>query len=265
MVPSEIVISGGSSEAFIGTSTPPFTAVLYDTDINVINGALWSWSCDKGASVNDGIVTIPADADEGDTITLTVSASFNGITITKTVQIKAIDIKSYTFGGEYIESKTFDTQNAENIPVGNSGLTVSTSGGNYNGVYVRNSSSPSTGYFPYTRGFKAENDAYYLFAGAGGNNNNTVITLNLAKTIPAGQEITLKMAKPKATNNGSNERSAQNNPLTVVIGSQTIDLQNNYAFDEWKTETFISNTDVSEITLRLGAWCAVAIESISIG
>lgn len=264
-IPDRIEISGGQTDAAAGTSTKPFTAKLYDTDGNEItDGISWTWECDKNASVENGIVTIPANAEPDDVITLTVTAEFNGTTITQAVQIKAYQITGYGFGNSYVMIKDFLTPNADNIAVGNSGITMSSSGSNYNGAFIRNSTSTNYGYWPFTSGFQAENDAYYLFVGAGGNNNNEVVTLKLAQPVSAGTPIDIKLAKPRATQKSGTDRTAGNSPLTVVIGSVTLDLQNDYNFDEWKTERIVSDTDISEIQLNLGAWCAVAIESISI-
>ncbi|MCH5211339.1 MAG: hypothetical protein J1F01_10310, partial [Oscillospiraceae bacterium] len=266
--PSKIVLSGGSTQAASGTKTKKFTAALYDTDNLPIEGGMtWDWTCDNGATVEDGVVTIPDTATDGTVIILTVKATFNEKTVTETAQITVKEITGYTFGDEYIAVKGFDTSNAANVEVGDTGMTVSSTGnGNYNCVYLRNSTSKKEGYYPYTPTFKADDDKYYLFAGAGGNSGDVVITLHLVKPVPAGEKITIKLARPKGTNNGSTLRTTDNGMNSVTIGSETIDLQANYTtYDTWKTETVTSTTDVSDITLNLGAWSAVAIESIVIG
>lgn len=259
-----IVIEGGQTEAAAGTSTSAFTAKLYDTEgIEIETGVEWSWSCDKGAMVENGVVTIPETLSVGDIVTLTVKATYNGKELTKNVSIDIIEITGYAFGGPYAQIKSFDTNNVTDIAAANSGLTISTSGSNFSGAFIRNSESPASGYWPYTSGFRADNDAYYLFLGAG-NDDPIVITVKLAQPISAGKDITIKLAKPKATQKAGTDRTAGNSPLLVKIGSETIDLQNNFEFDEWRTVTVTSETDVSEITFELGAWCAAAVEYITI-
>ncbi len=264
-IPDKIVLSGGAETAAAGVTTEAFTAVLYDTEGEIIpDGAVWSWSCDKDATVEDGKVTISSDAEEDDVITLTVTATFNSVTVSATAEITVIGITSYGFGSEYVLVKDFTTSNMSGVAVGNSGIKASSTGGNYNCLMIRNSTSTNSGYWPYTSSFKADDDAYYLFAGAGGNNSSEVITLTFPSAIKAGKTITIKIAKPKATQKADTDRTSSNNALTVVIGSKTLDLQSDFEFDEWQTLDIISESDVSEITLNLGAWCAVAIESISI-
>ncbi|MCD8180233.1 MAG: hypothetical protein LUF26_01955 [Firmicutes bacterium] len=264
-IPASITLSGGAETAAAGVTTEAFAAVLYDTEGEIIpDGAVWTWECDNEATVEDGKVTIPSDAAADDVITLTVTAAFNGVTVSAAAQITVIEITGYEFGSEYALVKAFDQTNMSGVSVGSTGIKASSTGGNYNCIMLRNSSSENDGYYPYTSSFKADNDAYYLFAGAGGNNGSEVMTLTLPSTIKAGKTITVKIAKPSATNNGSTNRTSDNNVLTVVIGSETLDLQNDFNFDEWQTVDVVSDTDVREITLNLGKWCAVAIESISI-
>lgn len=260
-----IVIEGGQTEAAAGTSTSAFTATLYDTEgIEIESGITWDWSCDNGAAVENGVVTIPDTLEAGDTVTLTVKAVYNGKEVTATASIAVIDITGYAFSGPYTEIKSFTTSNVTDIAVESSGLILSTSGSNYSGASIRNSDSPDSGYWPYTTDFQAENDAYYLFLGAGGNNDTTVITLKLAQPISAGKEIAIRLAKPKATQKAGTDRTSGNSALIVRIGSETIDLQNDFEFDEWQTVNVTSTTDVSEITFELGAWSAAAVEYITI-
>lgn len=262
-IPSKIVISGGSAQAPSGTKIKQFTAELYDeNDIKIESGIVWNWSCDNGAAVENGVVTIPDDAGENEIITLTVEAVFNGITVTQRAEITVKEITEYTFGSEYIAVKSFDTSNASDALAGDTGITVSSVGGNWNGVSLRNSTSAKEGYYPFTNTFKAADDKYYLFAGVGGSNNNEVITLKLVKTIPAGKTITIKLARVIGSNGSQRKDESKKNE--IIIGSQTIDLRS-YEYDTWQTETVTSTTDVSEIKLNLGAWSAVAIESIKIG
>ncbi len=264
-IPASIVLSGGAETAAAGVTTEAFTATLYDTEGEEIPaGAVWTWECSDGATVADGKVTIPSDAEEDDVITLTVTATFNGVMVSETAEITVIGITGYGFGSEYVLVKDFTTTNMSSTAVANTGITATSSGSNYNCLIIRNSTSTNYGYWPYTSSFMADDDAYYLFAGAGGNNSSEVITLSLPAPIKAGKTITIKIAKPRATQKAGTDRTSSNNALTVVIGSNTLDLQNDFEFDEWQTLDLTSTTDVSEITLNLGAWCAVAIESISI-
>jgi len=173
------------------------------------------------------------------------------------------DSSAYGFGTEYNVSKVFNESNAKDVKVGYSGITASSSGENYNCLIIRNSKSANSGYWPYTSSFKADNDAYYLFIGVGGSNNNETVTLKLPNPIKAGKEIMIKCAKPKATQKASTDRTSGNSLLKMTVGSKVIDLQNTYTFDTWKSEKFVSDTDVSEITINLGAWSAIAIEGIT--
>lgn len=264
-IPKKVEIGGGSETAMAGTNTSPFTAVVYDTEDKIINGAEFTWECEGNASVKDGVVTILENAADGEIIKVKVTAVFNGVSVSAEKTISVIEINGFGFGTEYIMVKDFnDTSNADNVRVGNSGLTASSSGGNYNGIYIRNSKSQNVGYWPYTSSFKADNDVYYLFIGAGGSNDNETVTLKLPKVVKAGRTITIKMAKPRATQKAGVDRTSGNSVLTVTVGSQVIDLQNNYNFDEWKTENIVSSSDVQEIEFKLGKWSAAAIESISI-
>ena len=258
-----IVIDGGQTEAAAGTSTSAFTAKLYDTEgIEIESGIEWSWSCDNGAAVENGVVTIPETLAPGETVTVTVKAVYNGKELTETAYITVIEITGYSFAGPYTEVKPFTTSSVTDAAVADSGLTLSTSGSSYSGAFIRKSDSPNVGYWPYTSDFKADDDAHYLFLGAGG---NTVMTLKLAQPISAGKEITIRLAKPRATQKTGIDRTEVNSTLLVRIGSETLDLQNDFEFDEWKTVNVTSATDVNEITFELGTWSAAAVGYITIG
>lgn len=168
----------------------------------------------------------------------------------------------FFFGTEYINAKPFDASDANNIPIGNSGIRADSSGGNFNCLTIRSGTGWGSGLYPCTEGFNADNDKYYLFIGTGGNNDSEVITLKLPQPIPAGTAISIKAAKPHAADDSGIRKTDANSIALMTVGSQTIDFQNNYAFDEWKTETIVSDLPVSDITIKLGKWSAVAVESI---
>lgn len=82
--------------------------------------------------------------------------------------------------------------------------------------------------------------------------------------IEPGKYIKITYAKPKATNDGKNERSSANNDNNISIGSETIDLKNNCEFDTWYTTTAKLNEAVSSIDFSFGAWSAAAVSSIEV-
>ncbi len=171
------------------------------------------------------------------------------------------DVLVYTFGDEYNLIKDFNTSALEETAIGDTGFKVSTTTSNYNNVVVRDKSSENVGYFPYGNGL-AEN-GYYLFIGAGGNSSMGA-TLVLPNTVETGKYIRITYAKPKATNNGSTERSSGNTANRIKIGTNTIDLQNDCEFDEWYTTTVQVSEDISEIDFSLGKWSAIAIARFEI-
>ncbi len=167
----------------------------------------------------------------------------------------------YTFGDEYSVIKDFNTSSLSEAEIGSTGFKVSTSTSNYNNVVVRDKSSANSGYYPYGSGL-ADN-GYYLFLGSGGNSNVSV-NLTLPNAVEAGKYIKITHAKPKATNNGSMERSAANSENTITIGTEVIDLQNNCEFDAWYTTTVKVDSDVSSMAINLGKWSAVAVSKMEV-
>lgn len=114
-----------------------------------------------------------------------------------------------------------------------------------------------SGYYPFQDGLQG--DFYYLFISGEGKN-----VLKLPYTVRKGEAIRLKFAKPYATNNGTKNRSEVNNQLDLTVGSETYSLKNECDFDKWYTKDFIADSDMDSITITMGQWSAVAIESIEI-
>ncbi len=200
------------------------------------------------------------------TVTEDVSESYTLVANTATPIPTAVptpvpDELVYTFGNEYILIKDFNTSALSETAIGDTGFKVSTSTSNYNNVVVRDKASTNTGYYPYGSGL-SEN-GYYLFIGAGGNSSMGA-TLVLPNTVEAGKYIRITYAKPKATNNGTTERTSGNTANTIKVGTDTIDLQNDCKFDEWNTTTMQASADVSQIEFSLGKWSAVAVAKIEV-
>lgn len=166
------------------------------------------------------------------------------------------------FGDEYTIIKPFDRESLEETPIGDTGFSISTSGSNYNNVVIRDKSSEKEGYYPYEDGLPER--GYYMFLGVGNNRGNMSAVLTLLETVEAGKYIKLTYAKPKATNDGKNERSSANNNNNISIGSETIDLKHNCEFDTWYTTTVKLNEAVSSIDFSLGDWSAAAVSSIEV-
>lgn len=169
--------------------------------------------------------------------------------------------KENTFGNSYIEVKEFSTSPLAETLIGNTGFKISTTTSNWNNVVVRDKSSTNSGYYPYKDGL--DENGYYLFIGSGGNSGVSA-KLTLPDTISADKYIKITYAKPKATNNGSTERSSGNNVNTVTVGNEVIDLQNNCEFDKWYTTTIKTDGNISYIDFNLGKWSAVAVSGIEI-
>lgn len=166
-----------------------------------------------------------------------------------------------TFGSEYAVIKDFDQSSLEQTEIGNTGFKISTNSSNYNNVVVRDKSSENTGYYPYKSGLPER--GYYLFLGSGGNGGVTA-ELTLPEAAEAGKYIRITYAKPKATNNGSAERSSVNNDNSIEIGTETIDLKDGCEFDQWYTTTVKLNENTSAISFNLGRWSAAAVAELEI-
>ncbi|MDO5396498.1 MAG: glycoside hydrolase family 95 protein [bacterium] len=161
-----------------------------------------------------------------------------------------------TFGSEYRVIKEFDTSSLAETDIGDTGYKLSTSSSNYNNAVIRDKSSENTGYYPYGNGLPER--GYYLFLGSGGNGGVNA-ELTLPDTAEAGKYIRLTYAKPKATNNGTAERSSVNNDNSIEIGTETINLKENCEFDNWYTTTVKLNENISSVGFKLGRWSAAAV------
>ncbi len=166
----------------------------------------------------------------------------------------------WTFGDSYLEVKGFDTNVLAETAIGTTGFKVATatSKTNYNNVLVRNNSSTNSGFYPRVT---PEDVGYYLFLGAGGNGGTTTVTLTLPKTVPAGKAIKITFAKIEATNNGAVRTGAGN---VIRIGNTALDLQNDFESTVWTTKTVVLESDLSAITVELGAWSAAGISKIEV-
>lgn len=271
-IPSTVVISGGETEVRESQAEKvlkPFTAQIYDTDGNIINGAVWTWSItpEIKAVVADGIVTTNSHAVAGDILTLTATAEFNGKTVSADTNITITEAGDITYSfNEYQLAKNFDTSNASNVAVGNKGVTAGvSSAGNYTNIAVMSSADKSgTGYFPIGDTLSAQ--GYYLFLGAGGNNGVPTYAINLPEPAGSGKYINIRYAKPECTNNGSTNRtqSAADSEKTITIGSTVIDVQADCEYSKWYTTSVQLDSGVSAITVNLGKWGGLAIEHISV-
>ena len=171
------------------------------------------------------------------------------------------DDVSYTFGSGYSLIKDFDRTSLSETEIGDTGFKISTSSSNYNNVVVRDKNSTNLGYYPYKDGLPE--NGYYLFIGSGGNSSVSAV-LTLPDSVGAGKYIKITYAKPKATNNGSTERSAANNDNTITVGDEVIDLKTVCEFDTWYTTTVKTSDEVSSFEIHLGKWSAAAISEISV-
>lgn len=264
LVPSYAVISGGQTQV-IETPTekalPPFEAKLYDENDIEIEDVSWEWSItpDMKATVDNGIVTVNSHSVTGDILKLTATASYNGISISETADINIINTMIYDFGDEYSLIKPFDTIDIEAAKVGKTGMTLATGGSStYKNAVIMNKDSVKSGYYPYGSGF--ENTKHYLFLGSGG---DSIFTLNLPEKISKGMYLSIKYAKPYATNNGTTNRS-EGNTASITAGNQTVDVEANCEYDKWYTTHIKLSKDTSKLIVALGKWSAIAIESITV-
>lgn len=173
----------------------------------------------------------------------------------------AVSAVGGTFGSEYQVIKEFDQTSLSETNIGNTGFKISTSSSNYNNVVVRDKSSENSGYYPYRDGLPER--GYYLFLGSGGNSGVTA-ELTLPEAVEVGKYIKLTYAKPKATNNGSAERTGSNNDNSIEIGTETINLKDNCEFDTWYTTTVKLNDNISSVGFNFGRWSAAAVSELEI-
>lgn len=166
------------------------------------------------------------------------------------------------FGSEYNEIKAFDTKSLAETAIGDTGFKVSTNSSNYNNVVVLDSASKEkTGFYPLGSGLPDR--GYYLFFGSGGNSSVSAL-LTLPEAVSAGKYVQITYAKPKVTNNGSTDRTA-NNDHKIAIGSQTIDIVGTGCEnDKWYTTTVKADTNVTSLPITLGKWAGIAISDIQI-
>lgn len=200
------------------------------------------------------------------TVTEDVSESYTLVVNTATPIPTAVptpvpDELVYTFGNEYIFIKDFNTSALSETAIGNTSFKVLTDTSNWNNVVVRNKTSENNGYYPYGDGLADR--GYYLFLGSGGNSSVSA-KLTLPNEVEAGKYIKITYAKPKATNNGSAERSSANSENAITVNGEVIDLQNNCEFDAWYTTTIKATANVSAMDIALGKWSAVAIASVEV-
>lgn len=271
-VPTKVIISGGQSEvrqSQTEKTLEPFTAAVYDADGTVINGATWTWSItpEIKAVVADGVVTTNSHAVAGDVLTLTATAEFNGKSASAQTEITITEAGDITYAfSAYQLAKGFNTSDSSNVEVGEDGLTAgAASSGNYTNIAVISSADKSgVGYFPIGDTLSAS--GYYLFLGAGGNNDLAVYTINLPEPASAGKYINIRYAKPECTNNGSTNRtqSSPSSVKTITIGSTVIDVQADCEYSKWYTTSVQLDSGVSTVTVKLGKWAGLAIDHISV-
>lgn len=175
---------------------------------------------------------------------------------------KPAENPTYTFGDSFNQIKEFNTSSLSDTKIGDTGLTVSTSSSNYNNVAIMNASTKTgTGYYPY--GNTLPENGYYLFLGSGGNSSVSA-SLKFDNPVAAGKYIKITYAKPSVTNNGSANRTA-NNEHTITVGSEKVDIVGmGCENDKWYTTTIKTSSEISQLDFTLGKWAAVAISKIEV-
>ena len=246
-----------------GVGATEYAATKFTTDVNgKINVNLtegtYKATTEKGTYLASSNTFTVENADVAESYTLTVNTE---VPEPEPEPEPVPEEGVYTFGDEYILLKDFNTSALSETEIGDTGFKVATATSNYNNVVVRDKASTNSGYYPLGSGLPE--NGYYLFLGAGGN-SGVAATLTLPNAVEAGKIIKITYAKPKATNNGSIERSAANSACTITVGTETIDLQNDCEFDQWYTTTVTAESEVSAITFNLGKWCAVAVASVEV-
>ncbi|MGN0182629.1 MAG: SGNH/GDSL hydrolase family protein [Candidatus Ornithomonoglobus sp.] len=266
-----IVISGGETEVRQSQSEKtlaPFTAAAYDADGTEITDVQWSWSItpEIKAVVSDGVVTTNSHAVAGDTLTLTATAAMNGVSASASVDISIVEAGDITYSFDAYElSKAFDTSNTSDVSVGSQGITAgASSSGNYTNIAVISISDKSgVGYYPYGSGFVTS--GYYLFLGAGGNNDSALFVINLPEPASSGKYLNIRYAKPYCTNNGTTNRTVTGAKNTITAGSTVIDVEAECAeYDKWYTTSIQLDSGVRSLSVQLGKWAGIAIEYISV-
>lgn len=258
---TSIELTGGRDTAVRGFTLTPFVAHAYDDIGDDITDIDFVWSVTGNASVENGVVTISENAKTGETVTVKAEGTYNGKTMTAERTITISDTLKFSFGDEYIKIKPFLPGSMEETEISDTGITTTVTvskSSNYSNVEIMNKDTKAqSGYYPYQSGLSG--DFYYLFISGEGKNE-----LKLPYTVRAGETIRIKFAKPYATNNGTTNRSSVNNKLDLTIGSETYSLKDNCNFDQWYTKDFVVDGDTNLLTISMGTWSAIAIESIEI-
>lgn len=258
---TSIELTGGRDSAVRGFTLTPFTARAYDDIGDEITDIDFVWSVTGNATVENGIVTIGENAKNGETVIVKAEGTYNGKTMSAKKTITIGDTLKFSFGNEYIKIKPFLPGSMAETAIADTGITTTVTvsqSTNYSNVEIMNRDTKAqSGYYPFKDGLPG--DFYYLFISGEGKNE-----LKLPYTVRAGETIRIKFAKPYATNNGTKNRSEVNNKLDLTIGSETYSLKDNCDFDTWYTKDFVVDADTNMMTISMGTWSAITIESIEI-
>lgn len=258
---TSIELTGGRDSAVRGFTLTPFTARAYDDIGDEITDIDFVWSVTGNATVDNGIVTISENAKNGETVIVKAEGTYNGKTMSAEKTITIGDTLKFSFGSEYIKIKSFLPGSMAETAIADTGITTTVTvskSTNYSNVEIMNRDTKAqSGYYPFKDGLPG--DFYYLFISGEGKNE-----LKLPYTVRAGETIRIKFAKPYATNNGTKNRSEVNNKLDLTIGSETYSLKDNCDFDTWYTKDFVVDADTNMMTISMGTWSAITIESIEI-
>ncbi len=258
---TSIELTGGRDSAVRGFTLTPFTARAYDDIGDEITDIDFVWSVTGNATVDNGIVTISENAKNGETVIVKAEGTYNGKTMSAEKTITIGDTLKFSFGNEYIKIKPFLPGSMAETAIADTGITTTVTvskSTNYSNVEIMNRDTKAqSGYYPFKDGLPG--NFYYLFISGEGKNE-----LKLPYTVRAGETIRIKFAKPYATNNGTKNRSEVNNKLDLTIGSETYSLKDNCDFDTWYTKDFVVDADTNMMTISMGTWSAITIESIEI-
>lgn len=257
---TSVEITGGADSAISGYTLKPFTARAYDELGDEITDAQITWSIEGNAVIDGTTVTINNDAEVGDVVKIKAAAKYNDKTVEAEHEIKIDSSLLIEFGNEYVPVKKFEQGPLSETEIADTGLTttVSVSSSTWSNVEIMNAKTKTnSGYYPYGNGLPG--DFYYLFLSGNGTN-----TIKLPYTLKAGEVLRFTLAKPKATNNGTTNRTEPNNQLELKVGDETYNLKSSCDFDKWYTKDFEVTEDTNSFTFTFGAWSAVAIQSIEI-
>lgn len=184
------------------------------------------------------------------------------MTISVCAQIPAIAAgdSTYTFSGQNVitdgsPNDITDVKLTDNITV--------TTSGDMNRKYAAITDvvhNRDAGTFPVYDTFKA--DGSYIYLACANVNDNAIITLNMPN-IPAHSKVTLTLAKPTVTNNGSTIRNAHDPYAYLKIADRYLSI-NGTEFDKWYTAAITTGEDTDKIEFHCDKWGAVAISKIEI-